>query len=155
MHRPTPCTAIVLVSLPWFHHFQIFIFCIVGFITAYIQLVQLVFNGRVFPPLLPFQAIQAALECVIHTIEYYLLSPNILIQWHCNKNRAMLNAQAQCIVWNILAENPEYFWFLTGQTPESLMNVVNDLSYLVELRVRDPWHPRNRIRRTRPITLCI
>ena len=135
--------------------FPNFIFCIVGFITAYIQLVQLVFNGRVFPPPLPFQAILAALECVIHTIEYYLLSLNILIRRHCNVNRGILNAQTQCIVWNILAENPEYFWFLTGETSESLMNVVDDLGYLVELRVRDPWHPRNRIRRTRPNTLCI
>ena len=58
-------------------------------------------------------------------------------------------------LWSQLAEDPVQFWELTGETPESLTNVILRISNDVETYIRNPRNPRPRYRRTRPFVLSV
>lgn len=78
--------------------------------------------------------------------------PHVLIRRYYPRVGA-LNINSR--VWNNLAQRPEDFWLQTGETPHSLLRVVNTIYNDIERRLRNPWTVRNRIRQTRPNILCI
>ena len=130
-----------------------FIFGILAFIIEYLHMMILHLR-RAPPPPLPLNALLAGIENFMNIVSRMLVPIHVIIRNHYDGNRWLLPAVRRNI-WNTLVINPESFWFLTGETPGSLFRVVQRIGAEVEARVRDPWNPRMRMRRTRPYALCL
>lgn len=128
--------------------FPTFLFCIVAFLLEYLKTIQ---RNVAPPPIFLNAIVQFILNC--HAIMHILdCKPHVLIRRYYPRVDALkINSR----VWNNLAQAPEDFWLQTGETPHSLLRVVNTVYNDVSRRLRNPWTVRNRIRRTRPSQLCI
>ena len=137
--------------------FSCFIYSILLFLIEYLQMLQALEYSRIPPPF-PFQALMAFLKCFEVLLRGLNVPPNVILRRHYNGNRGLVHINPS--VWNKLAINPEYFWLLfTGETPRSLMNVVEQIGHDIEMRVRNCWHPRRRVLMTfiwlrQYLTLC-
>lgn len=131
-----------------------FLFCIVAFLLQYVRTLQAAAHAGGFriPPPFPLNAILLFIRHLATILEILDCSPHVLIRRYYPRVGA-LNINSR--VWNALAQRPEDFWLATGETPHSLLRIVNRVRNDIVRRVRNPWRIRNRARQTRPNTLCV
>ena len=131
-----------------------FIFSILAFVVEYLRILQATFpRGIIPPPPLPLDALLPGIEQFLNLCSRLIVPVHGIIRRHYDGNRWVIPVERS--VWNTLVIRPEHFWLLTGESPGSLTRVIERIDPDIEARVRNPWNPRRRVRRTRPNALCL
>ncbi|KXJ21328.1 hypothetical protein AC249_AIPGENE22364 [Exaiptasia diaphana] len=107
---------------------------------------------RVVPPPPPLDIITSMIQRIIRLLEELSVPMHVILRRNFDVNAWRIREQS---VWNSMVVNPGNFWLLTGETPESLSEVIRVVGPDIEARVRNPRNPRRRARRTRPYALTL
>jgi len=131
-----------------------FLFCIAAFLLQYISVIQAAVAAGCFgiPPPLPLNVIVLCIRNLAAILQIMDCNPHVLIRRYYPRLRA-LNINSR--VWNVLAQTPENFWLATGETPDSLLQIVNRVRNDISRRVRNPWQMRNRARQVHDRLLMV
>lgn len=124
-----------------------FICSILAFLFEYINIVR-----RILPPPPPIDIVTTVIRRILHLLEQLNVPVHTILRRNFDGNALGIRERS---VWNTMITHPGNFWLLTGETPESLLQIIRRVGPHIEARVRNPLNPRRRVRRTRPYALTI
>ena len=124
-----------------------FIFSILAFLLEYIAILR-----RNVPPPPPLDIIVSIIQRILSLCRQLNVPVHTILRRNFDGIAWRICGRS---VWNTMVSNPGNFWLLTGETPESLSQVIRRVGPDIEARVRDTLNPRRRVRRTRPYALSL